>query len=305
MMDNINKELVTVITPTYNKFDDIETTIKSVLMQDYEIIEYIITDDGSRDLPEDRIRECIAQNKNDNLIRFTIVKNEENVGTVKNLNNAIKSSTGKIIMLLAGDDIFFDNSVISKIVDRFETTDSKVIVASRYCIDEEEKFVGYLPHRNDRRIIESWNRQQQHNQFVMSTYRNMASGSIMYFKREIFDEIGLFDERYRLWEDGPFIYKYTKKYPLYMAYDIVAIKYRMTGNSTKGHPLLLNDGKIFTEFELVEDKTNKKWLVREAVKCKLYLLNHKSIFAIIRYPIISIVYLINIIKENYNSLIKN
>ena len=42
-----NKPLITIITVILNKDKDLEKTIKSVLLQKYENIEYIIIDGGS------------------------------------------------------------------------------------------------------------------------------------------------------------------------------------------------------------------------------------------------------------------
>ena len=40
---------LTIITPTYNRADLLPKTIESVLRQDYQTIEYIALDDGSKD----------------------------------------------------------------------------------------------------------------------------------------------------------------------------------------------------------------------------------------------------------------
>ena len=45
----MNKPLVTVIIPAYNHERFVEASIRSVIQQDYENIELVIINDGSRD----------------------------------------------------------------------------------------------------------------------------------------------------------------------------------------------------------------------------------------------------------------
>ena len=59
----MTKETISAIILCYHKFDFIYDAILSVLEQDYESIELIISDDGSPHFPEDDIRAFIQKNK--------------------------------------------------------------------------------------------------------------------------------------------------------------------------------------------------------------------------------------------------
>ena len=117
---------VTVVTMTYNNFGNLFRTIKSVLNQRYNKIEYIISDDGSKNFPIADIKKFIDSN-NTHRFEIKILANEHNQGTVKNINGAYRKATGKYIVNLSCGDIFFNDYVIEKIVDRFEKSLADVI----------------------------------------------------------------------------------------------------------------------------------------------------------------------------------
>lgn len=258
---------VTVITLTYNNFTTLYSSIDSVMSQDYPCIEYIIADDGSDVFPINDIQSYVQRKCSNNIIKFKIIHHEQNIGTVKNFNDAIKNSVGDYIIPLASDDEFYDNNVISRIVSLFELNHYDVICGSRLALSND-KIIGYMPHLKDQKIIKKWKTaKQQRGAFVGSRFRKMASGSAMYYRRNILLEHGLFDETYRLWEDGPFIERYTRQQKLNIYYDIPSIKYRFGGISTgKKSSQLMNDERLFNRSDRLIDLSNLKWFDRRTVQ---------------------------------------
>jgi len=289
--------LVSIITPTYRRFDHIETVIKSVLSQDYGRIEYIITDDGSENCPIELIENIVEKNRMSNIENFKLIINRDNIGTVKNLNNAIRQSSGEYIMFLAGDDIFYSSSVVTKVVLEFLTRQCNTLAVSRYCVDSSNKFLGYLPHIADRKKIQKWSRREQHERFVKAIYRNMASGSALYFKREYFEKTGGFSEQYLLWEDGPFIYECTKNEKIEVAYEIIGIRYRMDGVSSNPNKALLEDGKLFNKLGIETEKNNGNLLLRDFINCRISKDYYPNILLVLRYPIVTIIFLYEYIRD--------
>lgn len=102
---------VSVMIVTYNQEDLISDTIDSVLSQDYENFEIIVSDDASPDSTADIIR--------DYEMRFPgIVKgvyNKKNLGITGNSNAAFFACEGELIALLGGDDLFLPGKISAQV----------------------------------------------------------------------------------------------------------------------------------------------------------------------------------------------
>jgi glycosyltransferase involved in cell wall biosynthesis len=92
---------VSVIVPIYNQLAFIRETVDSVLAQDYESIELVLSDDGSTDGTTDVLREYAASDRE----RITLVASERNTGIAGAFNRALDARTGDYIAWLGGDDV--------------------------------------------------------------------------------------------------------------------------------------------------------------------------------------------------------
>ena len=246
--NNIKFPLITVLICTYNKFDYLKGSIDSVLQQEYPCLELIVADDASKDFPKTQIEEYINNNKNENISNFTVYSNSKNLGTVKNLNNGAKRALGKYIIFMAGDDEFYDSAVLERVVCEAERRNCGLLITMRLVSDESLRPLYFLPHsKSVKRILRFNNNLQQYEAFVSSMDYNMASGSVFCLRRNIFENMGRYDEKYHLWEDGPFLEKYLWKYKLEFAYDIISVRYRTGGVSDYNviNPLLKKDEGVY------------------------------------------------------------
>lgn len=94
------KELVSIITPSYNTAKFISKTIESVQAQTYKNWEMIIVDDCSTDNTD----EVICKYLSDNRIKY--IKNEKNSGAAVSRNKALREAKGKWIAFLDSDDLW-------------------------------------------------------------------------------------------------------------------------------------------------------------------------------------------------------
>lgn len=90
--------IVSVITVTYNAEEFIERTIKSVITQSYDSIEYVIIDGKSKDKTLDIIKKY--QNKVDILV------SEPDKGLYDAMNKSINTATGDYIVFMNAGDCF-------------------------------------------------------------------------------------------------------------------------------------------------------------------------------------------------------
>lgn len=96
---------ISIITPVFNQEDYIESTIKSVLNQNYPNLEYIIIDGGSTD----RTLEIIEKYK----VSICNVVSEPDSGMYDALNKGFKLATGEIMSWINSDDILLENALLN------------------------------------------------------------------------------------------------------------------------------------------------------------------------------------------------
>ena len=101
---------VSIILPTFNAQETIETTIKSVLDQTYSNIELLIVDDGSNDNTVDI---CCRYTENPKIKLFC----KENSGVSNTRNFAINNAEGTYIMFIDSDDVCSKDCVAKMVQD--------------------------------------------------------------------------------------------------------------------------------------------------------------------------------------------
>lgn len=98
---------ISIITVTYNCVDILESTILSVLQQDYKNIEYIIVDGQSTDGTIDLVRTYETQ--------ITKFVSEKDSGIYDAMNKGLSLCTGDWVFFLNAGDVFCDKFVLSRI----------------------------------------------------------------------------------------------------------------------------------------------------------------------------------------------
>ena len=173
--------LVSVIIPSYNHAQYIETAIKSVLGQTYSNIELIIVDDGSSDNSHEVIR------KYESDPRVTAILNSQNRGQSYVFNRALEVARGDFVSLLPSDDWYLPEKT-ERQVDKFLQSDPSVGVV--YCRGQRY-FEDTQEYRNvDLPVFTGW---------VADKF--ISWGAFVYpvtplFRRSVFDDSPM-DERFK------------------------------------------------------------------------------------------------------------
>jgi glycosyltransferase involved in cell wall biosynthesis len=93
----MDKPLVSVIIPAYNRAHTVAETVDSVLQQTYPNLEVIVVDDGSKDNTQEVLRGYGSR------IRSVY---QENAGQMAARNRGIQESRGEIVTFLDSDDLW-------------------------------------------------------------------------------------------------------------------------------------------------------------------------------------------------------
>ena len=221
-------DCVTIILVTYNQEKYIYESIDSILMQDYENIQLIITDDASDYFDVDVVRSYVTDKKCKNLTDLVVLKNEKNLGTVKNLNRARKYLKGKYMMLLAGDDLLYDNKVLSNYAKYF-SNDIDMIVSQVLHYDENMEQVMFRCLNDEQiELLKTGDNRSIYGKVCTECF--IPAMGIM-CSTEFLKKMGDYDERYYLIEDWPFLLKAFRENVRMMYADFVAAKHRDGGVS--------------------------------------------------------------------------
>ena len=100
---DVNSLRITVVTPNYNGGSFLEATIRSVLSQNYQNLEYILVDGASSDKSM-RIVERYADH-------FAHIISEKDEGHADAVNKGFKLATGDVLAWINSDDLLLPNAL--------------------------------------------------------------------------------------------------------------------------------------------------------------------------------------------------
>ncbi|MBQ1341758.1 MAG: glycosyltransferase family 2 protein [Erysipelotrichaceae bacterium] len=133
--------LVSVVVPVYNMGNSINECIASLKKQDYDNIEVILVDDGSKD---NSYEQCLLAAQQDSRIK---VFHTENRGSGPARNYGIEKASGKYICFPDADDYYYDNA-LSRMVSIMETEQCDLVVRGYTEIETETKREKINRYRN-------------------------------------------------------------------------------------------------------------------------------------------------------------
>ena len=192
------KYLITIIIPTYNRANLLSRAIKSVLNQTFKDFELIVVDDGSTDNTAEVIKKFQEQDK-----RIRYIQHDKNKGTAATRNIGIKAAKGEYIAFLDSDDEWFPEK-LEKQVSLFEHSLRKNLgfVSCNYLefYSESGREVLYRVPRHKSSLK------------VLLESNTLCNSSNVMIKKEVFDNVGHFDEKIKIGEDWDMWIRIAQKY---------------------------------------------------------------------------------------------
>lgn len=250
---SINK-IFTVIVLVYNNSEYLRECLDSIIEQDYSDIEIIVSDDCSKSFDVEKVRVYITSKAKHNIKNSIVYHNSENLGTVRNINNAIKKSSGRYLKIIAADDALFNSEVLSKARSALVNSPDGIILSDVVQCDQRLVPNGKKTKFNQAKI---------NDMAALDVFRNLCKKNIIdtqgvFFRNDFFEKYGLFDERFRLLEDWPKWLEITSIgiKPVYS--DFIAAKYRSDcGVGTGINTVYLRDKRLAFDIYI---KSHKKEL---------------------------------------------
>ncbi len=172
---------VSVIIPAYNQGLYLKEAIQSVLDQTYPNFDLVIVDDGSTDDTAE-----VVHRFRDQRIRYIY---QENRGLSAARNTGIQHSDGELLTFLDSDDLFFPDKLEVLVAELEQHPEVGFVAGQAVLIDEYGNPLGEVfntPLPDDPARLLLWN--------------PLHVCSVM-VRRSWIDQVGLFDERFRAYED--------------------------------------------------------------------------------------------------------
>lgn len=240
---------VSIITPTYNSEKYIEDCIKSVILQDYQNIEYIIVDGNSTDGSLNIINKYKS--------KIQIIISEPDSGIYEAINKGILNATGDIIGILNSDDYFISSNVISTIVKKFAQTNTSIILANINYVNND----GVIKRKYSIKYFKPW----------MFRFGFQPAHPAFYSYKTNYLKYGLYNTNYKISSDFDLMLNFILLNKIKYSYlDETIINMRLGGISNKNfknkivlnNEILhsLNKNKIFSNIFFIYSKYLFKWV---------------------------------------------
>lgn len=206
---------VSVITATYNRESTVVRALSSIKSQTYSDIQTVVIDGASRDSTISLVTPLLGEND--------ILQSEPDLGIYDALNKGLALAEGEVIAFLHSDDLYFDNNVISNVVEIFSDISIDVVYGDTCFFAGSDISKIKRLYRSDK-----------------LSERNLAWGKMpahpaIFIRRRIYEGIGHFKTDFKIAADYEFLCRlvhYANLKSVYVASPLVRMQ--LGGASTAG-----------------------------------------------------------------------
>ncbi len=184
---------LSVVTPSLNQGRFLEQTIRSVLLQGYPELEYVIIDGGSTDASVEVIRKY-----EDHLAYWT---SEPDRGQSHAVNKGFAKTTGQIMCWLNSDDFYMPGALGAVAESLADGGGNLAVVGHALKVGADGRLICKLEGRYEdlARLLRFWRGYQMHQ-------------SSIFWRREVFEQVGFLDESQRLIMDFDYWVRIARRF---------------------------------------------------------------------------------------------
>lgn len=225
-MNDKSMPLVSIVVPCYNHEKFVQECIQSIIDQDYQNIELIIIDDGSKDNSVKKI-EAMRDVCEKRFTRFEF-RHRSNKGLCATLNEALEWCEGVYFSPSASDDILATQKISSQ-VGTFKNNHDIVAV-----------FTGIFLIDQDKNILATKGSQKKFTFKDVFLRTQLMPGQAVMLVTEEIKTIGGYDESIKI-EDLDLFLRLGKQGFWFLSIETPLVYYRKHGNNLSGdHQVMLD-----------------------------------------------------------------
>lgn len=193
---------ISVVTPSFNQVQFLEETLRSVLLQGYPNLEYILIDGGSTDGSLEIIKKYEPW--------LTYWVSEPDRGQSHAINKGLERASGEWVLWLNSDDILLPGCLALVAAQTSLHPEFKLILGQAKVINESGALIGELSSK-----FISWNE-------AILNPRNTLRQVAAFFSKDLYSELGALDEALEIAMDTELLLRFTQHYPPLILPDYLA-----------------------------------------------------------------------------------
>ena len=253
---------ISIVTPSYNQALFLEETIRSVLMQGYPNLEYIIIDGGSTDGSVEIIK------KYEPWLSVWVSENDKGQSHV--INKGFQHASGEIMAWINSDDYYAENAFEKVAATSIENPESLWFAGLTNQVNFEGKVIQ--PGRKYEEELTNW--------YVGSPYLQQG----IFWRRSLWDLNGDLDERLHYSFDYDMLMRFIQHQPFATWIDAHLANFRIHPESKTNKDQLKfmkERQKIYRRYPIRIKSFSSRfriWKKRQERKAKIYMKLEKDEF---------------------------
>jgi glycosyltransferase involved in cell wall biosynthesis len=186
------KPLLSVITPSFNQAQYLETTIRSVIEQEYPAIEYIVIDGGSTDGSVDIIQRYAS--------RIAHWQSKPDKGQAHAINQGLQRARGKFVAWINSDDVYLPRAFSEAVDALIENPEAGMVYGDGIMVGSELELLDkhYYPQLD---LVD------------LLAFEVLLQPAV-FMRKRVLDEIGYLDSSYDLILDHELWVRIASYYPI-------------------------------------------------------------------------------------------